>query len=154
LTNSKAFPSALRCLRDGRCAYAPRSRWVALSAPSEVAAFAKQHYPPGLDREAFSVILVGARNQVLRLLVISVGTLTCSLVHPREVFRPAIRHGAVSLILIHNHPSGDPEPSADDLALTKRLVKAGELLGIEVLDHVILAGSEFLSLKTTGALTR
>jgi DNA repair protein RadC len=89
---------------------------------------------------------------VLRLLVISVGTLTCSLVHPREVFRPAIRHGAVSLILIHNHPSGDPEPSADDLALTKRLVKAGELLGIDVLDHVILAGSNHLSLKTRGVL--
>jgi DNA repair protein RadC len=152
LSNQKASPYPLRCLRDGRCAYAPRSRWVALSAPSEVAAFAQQHYPKGLDREAFSVILVGARNQVLRLLVISVGTLTCSLVHPREVFRPAIRHGAVSLILVHNHPSGDPEPSADDLALTKRLVKAGELLGIDVLDHVILAGSNHLSLKSRGVI--
>lgn len=145
-------PSPLLCLRDGRCAYAPRTRWVTLSAPPDVAAFACRHYPPDLDREAFSVILVGARNQLLRLLVVSVGTLTASLVHPREVFKPAIAHGAASLILVHNHPSGDPEPSDDDLALTKRLAKAGQLLGIDILDHVILAGKQFLSLKTRGAL--
>ena len=123
-----------------------------MTAPNDVAAFARQHYPDDFDREAFSIILVGARNQLLRLLVISVGTLTASLVHPREVFRPAIRHGAVNLILVHNHPSGDPEPSADDLALTKRLVKAGGLIGIEVLDHVILGSNRFLSLKTQGVI--
>jgi DNA repair protein RadC len=152
LSKPPSNPSPLRCLRDGRCAYAPRTRWVTLTTPTDVVDFARHHYPPDLDREAFSIILVGARNQILRLLVVSIGTLTASLVHPREVFRPAIRHGAVSLILVHNHPSGDPEPSADDLALTKRLVKAGELLGIEILDHLILAGSQFRSLKNQGAL--
>ena len=123
-----------------------------MTAPADVAAFAQRHYPPDLDREAFSIILVGARNQLLRLLVVSVGTLTASLVHPREVFRPAIARGAASLLLVHNHPSGDPEPSDDDLLLTKRIAKAGELLGIEVLDHVILAGTKFVSLKTRGVL--
>jgi DNA repair protein RadC len=123
-----------------------------MTAPGDVATFVRQHYPPDFDREAFSIILVGARNQLLRLLVVSVGTLTASLVHPREVFRPAIEHGAVNLILVHNHPSGDPEPSADDLALTKRLVKAGHLIGIEVLDHVILGSNRFLSLKTQGVI--
>jgi DNA repair protein RadC len=152
LSKPPSNPSPLRCLRDGRCAYAPRTRWVTLATPTDVVAFARHHYPPDLDREAFSIILVGARNQLLQLLVVSVGTLTASLVHPREVFRPAIKHGAVNLILIHNHPSGDPEPSADDLALTKRSVKAGELLGIDVLDHVILGGKQFLSLKTRGVI--
>jgi len=123
-----------------------------MSAPADVVAFARRHYPADLDREAFSIILVGARNQLLRLLVVSVGTLTASLVHPREVFAPAIRYRAASLIMVHNHPSSDPEPSDDDLALTKRLVKAGELLGIEVLDHVILAGTKSLSLKTRGVV--
>ena len=123
-----------------------------MTAPGDVADFAHRHYPANLDREAFSVILVGARNQLLRLAVISVGTLTASIVHPREVFKPAIRCGAASVILVHNHPSGDSEPSEDDLGLTKRLVKAGQLLGIEVLDHVILAGKQFLSLKTRGVL--
>lgn len=153
MSKSKTLPSPLRCLRDGRCAYAPRTRWVTLTAPADVVGFARQHYPADLDREAFSVILVGARNQILRLLVVSVGTLTASIVHPREVFKPAIRQGAASLILVHNHPSGDPEPSDDDLALTKRLAKTGELLGIEVLDHVILgAGQRFLSLKNQGGV--
>lgn len=119
-----------------------------MTAPGDVAAFARQHYPEDLDREAFSVILVGARNQLLRLMVVSVGTLTASIVHPREVFKPAIAHGTASLVLVHNHPSGDPDPSEDDIALTRRLVKAGELLGIEVLDHVIPGGTRFCSLKT------
>ena len=153
MSNSNPFPSPLRCLRDGRCAYAPRTRQVRFSKPEDVYRFARQHYPEDLDREAFSIILVGARHQLLRLMVVSVGTITASIVHPREVFKPAIASGAMGLILVHNHPSGDPDPSGDDLALTKRLAKAGNLLGIEVLDHVILgAGQRFHSLKNQGGV--
>ena len=97
--------------------------------------------------------ILSARNQVIRLQVVSVGSLNNSIVHPREVFRPAIAAGAASLILVHNHPSGDVEPSVDDVALTNRLVEAGSLLGIEVLDHVILGGngsSAYRSMKTAG----
>ena len=83
-----------------------------------------------LTREHFVVLLLNARHEVLRLEVVSVGSLNASIVHPREVFRPAIEHGAASIILCHNHPSGDPEPSEEDLTITKRLVEVGEVVGI------------------------
>jgi DNA repair protein RadC len=80
------------------------------------------------------------------------GSLNASIVHPREVFRAALRHAAASIILVHNHPSGDPEPSGDDIALTRRLVEAGSLLGIEVLDHLIIGHGRFVSLKSRGVV--
>ena len=86
----------------------------------------------------------------MRRLLISRGTLNASLVHPREVFRPAILASAAAIILVHNHPSGDPEPSDEDVSLTKRLVKAGEILGIEVLDHLVVAKRGFVSLRARG----
>lgn len=106
----------------------------------------------GMRKEAFKVLLLNARNQVLTVETVSVGSLSASLVHPREVFRPAIQACAASIVLAHNHPSGDPEPSDDDLALTRRLVEVGVLVGIEVLDHVIVAGDAFVSLKDRGVL--
>ena len=78
-------------------------------------------------------------------------TLTASLVHPREVFRPALREAAAALILVHNHPSGDPTPSSEDREVTSRLAKAGEILGVRVLDHVIVAESGYCSLRDEGA---
>jgi DNA repair protein RadC len=84
---------------------------------------------------------------------LSVGTLDSSIVHPREVFRAAASAGAAALVLFHNHPSGDPAPSEDDVALTKRMIRAGDLMGITVLDHVIVAESRFCSLKERGDLT-
>lgn len=80
------------------------------------------------------------------------GCLTASLVHPREVFREALAARAAALVLFHNHPSGDPEPSAEDLSLTRRLVSAGTLLGIEVLDHLVLGAGRFVSLKERGVV--
>ena len=101
-------------------------------------------------KEHFAVMLLDVRNHVIAMPVISVGSLTASVVHPREVFRAAIRQSAAFLILIHNHPSGDPTPSAEDAALTRRLVKVGKLMEIPVLDHIILGDGCFRSLKETG----
>jgi len=98
-------------------------------------------------KEYFIVFYLNARNEILKREFVSVGILTASLVHPREVFSPAIAHSAASVIFVHNHPSGDSTPSEEDLKLTKRLVTAGEILGIEVLDHIIVTKTDFLSMK-------
>jgi len=96
-------------------------------------------------KEHFVVLYLNARNQLIHKETISIGTLNASLVHPREVFKPAIEHLAASVILAHNHPSGGVEPSEADLELTKRLKEAGKVLGIEVTDHVIIIDSKFTS---------
>ena len=97
--------------------------------------------------EHFGVLLLDTKHRVMRTSVVSVGSLDASVVHPREVFREATMVGAAAIVLFHNHPSGDPAPSDDDLALTERLVRAGELMGIHVLDHVIVAESRFHSMR-------
>jgi DNA repair protein RadC len=103
-------------------------------------------------QERFMVLLLDGRHRVLREEIVSQGTLTASLVHPREVFRPALREAAAALVLIHNHPSGDPSPSREDREVTARLQQAGEVLGIPVLDHVIVADQGFVSLRDEGLL--
>ncbi|HET9315727.1 MAG TPA: DNA repair protein RadC [Vicinamibacteria bacterium] len=102
--------------------------------------------------ETFGLLALDVRHRLKREAVISVGCLTSSLVHPREVFQEAVVARAAALVLFHNHPSGDPEPSAEDLALTRRLAAAGTLMGIEVLDHLILGAGRFVSLKDRGVL--
>ena len=102
--------------------------------------------------ERFGVLLLDTRHRLVRTRVLSVGSLDASVVHPREVFREAILAGAAAIVLFHNHPSGDPSPSRDDLALTRRLVTAGELVGIDVLDHIVLADTRYVSMKEQGRL--
>ena len=97
--------------------------------------------------EHFGVLLLDTKHRVIRTSVVSVGSLDASVVHPREVFREATMVGAAALVLFHNHPSGDPAPSDDDVALTQRLVRAGELMGIHVIDHVIVAESRYHSMR-------
>ena len=99
-------------------------------------------------REHFLVLLLNARHEVMGVETVSIGSLNASIVHPREVFRPAIINSAASMVLVHSHPSGDPEPSEEDLAITKRLVQCGELLGIQVLDHVIVASRGVVSFRS------
>ncbi|MDD5686403.1 MAG: DNA repair protein RadC [Elusimicrobia bacterium] len=99
-------------------------------------------------KEHFVVFYLNARNEILKRDFVSIGTLNASLVHPREVFKPAIEHSAASVIFVHNHPSGDITPSEDDIKLTKRLISAGEILGIEILDHIIVSKNNFLSMKS------
>lgn len=103
-------------------------------------------------REHFLVLLLNARHEAIARETISIGSLNASVVHPREVFRPAILASAASIVLVHNHPSGDPEPSDEDLAITKRLTEVGDLIGIGVLDHVILARRGVVSLRSRGQL--
>ena len=104
-----------------------------------------------LDRENFVVVLLNTKNEVIEASTVSVGTLGASLVHPREVFKPAVRASAASVILAHNHPSGKVEPSQEDREVTKRLGEAAGILGIEVLDHVIV-GDGYFSMKEHGML--
>jgi DNA repair protein RadC len=101
----------------------------------------------GRRREQFLVLLLDGRHRLKRWERVSEGTLTTSLVHPREVFAPAVREGAAAVLVAHNHPSGDPEPSPEDLAVTRRLSEAGRLLGIPLLDHVVLGGGSWTSLR-------
>jgi len=100
--------------------------------------------------EQFGVVLLDTKRRVIRTLILSVGTLDASIVHPREVFGAAAAAGAAALVLFHNHPSGDPRPSPDDLDLTRRLAAAGVLMGIDVIDHVILADVRYYSFKEEG----
>jgi DNA repair protein RadC len=104
-----------------------------------------------LDRENFVVVLLNTKNEVTGTPLVSIGTLSASLVHPREVFKPAIRASAASVILAHNHPSGKVEPSREDREVTKRLKESAEILGIEVFDHVIV-GDGYYSMKENGVL--
>jgi DNA repair protein RadC len=97
--------------------------------------------------EQFGVLSLDTKHRVIRASILSVGTLDASVVHPREVFREAMAAGAAALVLFHNHPSGDPEPSEDDVLLTERLTAAGVLMGINVLDHVILADTRYYSFR-------
>ncbi len=104
----------------------------------------------GKKKEYFLALLLDTRNQLIKVAEISVGSLDSSIVHPREVFREAISASAASVIFVHNHPSGDPEASEDDIKLTKQLAEAGEVVGIDVLDHIIIGDKKYLSLKGRG----
>ena len=101
----------------------------------------------GLSQETFHVLLLDGKHRLLRRQRVSEGTLTSSLVHPREVFGPAVREAAAAVIVAHNHPSGDPEPSAEDLAVTRRLIEAGRILGVPVLDHVVIGDAGCVSIR-------
>jgi DNA repair protein RadC len=103
-------------------------------------------------KEHFKLILLNTRNKIIRISTISIGTLNASLVHPREVFKEALIHNASSVILAHNHPSGETEPSEEDRGITKRLRDAGKIMGIEVLDHIIVTRNGYISFKEQGLI--
>jgi DNA repair protein RadC len=102
--------------------------------------------------EHFGIVMLDTKHRMIRTTVLSIGSLDTTIVHPREVFREAASASAAAIVLFHNHPSGDPTPSPDDLALTARLIDAGAVMGIAVLDHVILAESRYFSVAEAGAL--
>jgi DNA repair protein RadC len=103
-------------------------------------------------QEVFGILLLNIKNKIVAAHEISRGALNSSLVHPREVFKPAVLHNAASIICFHNHPSGEPEPSREDIELTKLLVEAGKIMGIEVLDHIIVGEDRYVSLKERGVM--
>lgn len=104
-------------------------------------------------QEVFMTALLNAKNELMRVVTVTTGTLTSSLIHPRETFRTAITDGCFSVILVHNHPSGDPAPSEEDIKVTRKLVDAGTLLGIKVLDHIVIGNNSFTSMKDRGIIS-
>lgn len=105
-----------------------------------------------LQKEHFVCLFLNTKNHIIAQETLSMGSLNASIVHPREVFRAAIKCSSASIVCVHNHPSGDPTPSSEDILITNRLVKAGELVGIDVLDHIVIGDGEFVSLKEQGLM--
>jgi len=124
---------------DSRCVDSPAAVWEFLLP-----------YMAGLEREEFRVLVLNNKNGILKNSMVSAGTVSEALVHPREVFRDAIREGAVSLIVAHNHPTGELTPSKEDISTTRRLVEAGAIIGIPILDHVIITDTSYYSFKEGG----
>lgn len=132
-----------------RFSRASATRGVSVSGPSEVATLfmdEMKHY----DKEHFKAALLNTKNQILKVVTVSIGSLNASVVHPREILKPAISASAASIILVHNHPTGDPAPSKEDVEFTRRFAKCGELIGIQLLDHVIIGSGGYRSLKEAG----
>lgn len=124
---------------------------VQFGSPRDLASYLLPQYG-ARPVEQFGVVLLDTKHRLLRTSIISVGTLDSSPAHPREIFREATSAAAAAVVLFHNHPSGDPTPSRDDVDLTRRLVQAGELMGIDVLDHIVLADTRYFSFKEAGRL--
>jgi DNA repair protein RadC len=104
----------------------------------------------GFEKEYFKAAYLNTKNSVLKVETVSIGSLNASIVHPREILKPAISASAASIVLVHNHPTGDPSPSKEDIEFTRRFAKCGELIGIELLDHVIIGAGTYRSLKEMG----
>ena len=148
-----AAARVLACLEMSRRASAWRcSPRATISTPEDVVALCSAQLR-GLDREHFWCLSLNTKNRLLRMAEVSIGSLNASIVHPRELFKEAVKVSAASIVLVHNHPTGDPTPSGADVQLTRRLVKAGDVLGIEVLDHVVIGdGGEHSSLRDLGLM--
>ncbi len=134
-----------------------RLKWPSLSPGQRFSCSAEsfRHFRPRLaplKKECFWSVLLNGKNRILKLARISEGSLTASLVHPREVFRPAILQGAAGILCVHNHPSGDPAPSQEDVQITRRLVETRRLVGIQVLDHVIISEARYFSFADQGMI--
>ena len=132
----------LMMVRDGSV----RIRKAKLTAP-EVAADLLKSYLKDLDREHFVVVALDTRMKPLGIHTVSIGSVDAAIVHPREVFKFAILSNATTILLGHNHPSGDRTPSEDDISLTKRLVEAGKVLGIDITDHLVIGNGDYYSMK-------
>lgn len=111
-----------------------------------------KHFLVEVDREHFIVVCLDTKNQPTAINICHIGSLNASIVHPREVLKPAILSNSASIIVAHNHPSNDPTPSREDIEVTKRLVEAGKIVGIEVIDHLVVCTDKFISLKEKGYL--
>lgn len=124
---------------------------VTIKSPVEVCTLLMEEMRH-LKKEVFKIILLNTKNNIIKYLNVSVGSLNSSIVHPREVFSEAVKVGCSGMLLAHNHPSGDPEPSREDIETTQRLVNAGNILGIRVLDHVVIGDGRYISFKEQGLM--
>lgn len=143
----------LACMEMGRRASAVRhDDRPSINTPEDVVGLCGKRMA-GLDREHFRVLALNTKNRLIRMFEVSVGSLNATIVHPRELFKDAVRLSAASIVVVHNHPSGDPTPSGADIQLTRRIVKAGDVLGIDVLDHVVIGdGGQHSSLRDLGLM--
>jgi DNA repair protein RadC len=124
-----------------------------VSTPDDVAKLVRDMFGfDHLDREQFVAIALNTKNRIVGAWVVSVGSLNASIVHPRELFKPAVMLSAASMVIAHNHPSGDPTPSGADIQLTRRIAKGGDVLGIELLDHVVVGDDSIASLRDLGLM--
>lgn len=138
----------VKLVRDGSLT-AERKK---IDAPATAANVLHQYFD-GADREHFVVLLLDTRHQIIGIHTVTVGVLDASLIHPREIFKPAILANAAAIILAHNHPSGDPNPSSEDRAITRQITAAGRLMGIPILDHLIIGDKpRYVSLHDTVAV--
>ena len=145
VTLAAAFELGKRCLSE------PFELFKKIQSPKDIVG----HYIPKLRNEKsenFRILLLNSSNKAYREVIVSKGILNASLVHPREVFKIAISESANSIILLHNHPSGNPEPSQEDFHITRQLVEAGEIIGIRIFDHIIVAGNSYYSFAEMGKM--
>ena len=144
LTKASRIVAAIRLGR--RLSLSDSFNEIQIKDPKSIVRYYDQYFLYD-DREKFCTLLLDTKNIPIANILISIGTLNSSLVHPREVFKAAIKRSANSIILVHNHPSGDPKPSIEDIKVTKRLIEGGNLLGIKVLDHLIIGNNSYISFK-------
>jgi len=137
----------LKVVRESSLLYKPRK----IQGPEDAFELVR-NFLEDADREMFTVIYLNTKNEPTAIHTVSVGTLNSSLVHPREVFKAAVMVNAASLILAHNHPSNDVQPSREDIEITRKLVDAGNILGVQVLDHIVVGSGRFRSMKNAGIL--
>ncbi|WP_163970133.1 RadC family protein [Oceanobacillus halotolerans] len=130
--------------------FRPNERYV-IRSPEDGADFVMEEMR-SLKQEHFVVLFLNTKNQIIHRQTIFIGSLNASIVHPREVYREAVKRSAASIICAHNHPSGDPSPSQEDIHVTRRLVESGKMIGIELLDHLVIGDRKFISLKEKGYL--
>ena len=104
----------------------------------------------GLDREHFKAILLNTKNGILKIVTVAIGSLNAALVHPREIFKAAVSASAAGIIVVHNHPTGNPEPSREDRDLTERFARCGDLIGIDLVDHIVIGGDSYVSMRERG----
>ncbi|WP_047981701.1 RadC family protein [Ornithinibacillus contaminans] len=130
--------------------YRPNERYV-IRSPEDGADYIMEELR-NLNQEHFVALFLNTKNQIIHRQTIFIGSLNASIVHPREVFREAVKRSAASIIVAHNHPSGDPTPSQEDIHVTKRLAESGKMIGIELLDHLVIGDRKFVSLKEKGYL--
>jgi DNA repair protein RadC len=147
--NAKALQIQASIELGRRLARSTHNEAVTIRSPESVANLMREELRY-LQKEHFVCLFLNTKNHVIGQETLSMGSLNASIVHPREVFRAAIKRSSASIICVHNHPSGDPTPSPEDIQLTHRLVEAGSIIGIEVLDHIIIGDFKFVSLKEQG----
>ena len=140
----------LSLVRDGSL----QSGWKRFCNSKEAYEFAREQLYSDADRELFHVLILDSKNRLIGVNLVSQGSLNTSVIHPREVFKPAIVANSAAIICLHNHPSGDPAPSREDRDSTDRLVQAGTVLGIRVLDHIICGDSDYYSFADSGCLLK